>query len=133
MKFYKKYFSLKHWLAFLRRQPNHMQHMYALLFSGVVTAILGAAILYFDYGFWHERYSRSEVMVTNTEVKAAPEVTTISPGEMLGSFFKEATIRVQAIKETTILEGKEIYLKEATTTAATTTTSSQIDSTNIEN
>lgn len=118
MKFYKKYVSPRYWLAFLRRQPEHMQHMYAIAISGIITSALAATILYVDYGFWHDRYSRSETTATDLEIKAQPEVRTVSPGNMLGDFFKEASVRVQALKDlkTTSLDGKEVYLKEASTT-----------------
>jgi hypothetical protein len=121
MKFYKKYLSPRHWLAFLRRQPKHMQHVYALFISGVITMVLASAILYFDYGYWHERYSRSDAMITDTEMKNAPVTQTVSPGEMLGDFFKEASVRIQALNETkaTILDGKEVYSKDSTTTENT--------------
>lgn len=95
-----------------------MQHMYAIAISGIITSALAATILYVDYGFWHDRYSRSETTATDLEIKAQPEVRTVSPGNMLGDFFKEASVRVQALKDlkTTSLDGKEVYLKEASTT-----------------
>jgi len=114
MKFYKKYFSLRHWLAFLRRQPSHMQHMYAVAFSATITAMIGAGILYFDYGFWHERYSRSETVATTTIKNVAVQDETVSPGEMMGDFFKEASVRIQSLKDQKVdlLEGKEVYINE---------------------
>lgn len=116
MKRYKKYFDVKHWLAFLRRQPKHMQHVYAVAFSGAITAVIASAILYYDYGFWHEKYSRSDSVVTVDEKN---EVTkTQSPGELMGSFLKEAKEKVNSIQTDTsnVLQRKEVYTKEATTT-----------------
>ncbi len=112
MKPYKKYLSIRHWLAFLRRQPVHMQHVYAVAFSGIITALLGAFILYYDYGFWHDRYSAKDVTVV--EKKDTKEVETISPGEMMNGFLKEVGMRMQELKntKTTVLEGKEVYTKE---------------------
>jgi hypothetical protein len=124
MKFYKKYFSLRHWLAFLRRQPTHMQHMYAVTFAGLVTAMLGALILYFDYGFWHERYSRSESTRIEAKQEPAKEVVQASsPGDMMGSFFKEASERIGAIKDIRPLEGKEVYVKERASSSVMSTSS----------
>lgn len=121
MKPYKKYLSVRHWVAFLRRQPRHMQHVYAAIFSGVVTALLAAIILYYDYGFWRDKYSASDsVIVTASE----PEVTSISPGEMMDGFLKEVGMRMQALKSTkdTLLEGKEIYVNDSTSTEMDTET-----------
>ncbi len=117
MKFYKKYFSLKHWIAFFRRQPNHMQHVYAALFAGSITAVIAVAILYFDYGFWRERYSRTEIVKESVVKNSPQEVETVSPGEMMGGFFKEASARVQSIKNQKIelLQGKEVYSSGSTT------------------
>ena len=67
----KKYGSIKHYIAFLRRQPAHMQHIYAVIFAGSITALLAAIILYVDYGFWHERYVRNEEAAT-LETKDPP-------------------------------------------------------------
>ncbi len=118
MKAYKKYLSPRHWLAFLRRQPAHMQHVYAICISGGVTALLAVAILYFDYGLWRDRYSRTESFATTTIQTSSSEIETVSPGAMLGDFFKEASVRVQAIKSQKVdfLEGEEVYTKESTST-----------------
>lgn len=91
-----------------------MQHVFALAVSGAVTTLLGIGILYFDYGFWRERYSRSETATINTTISKKEEVTTVSPGQMLGGLFKEASVRIEAIKNDKIisLDGKEIYSKE---------------------
>ncbi len=118
MKFHKKYLNLKYWLDFLRRQPNHLQHMYAVIFAGTITAMIAMGILYFDYGFWREKYSRTDTIATTTIKNLPEEEETISPGEMFGNVFKEATVRVQEIKNQKIdlLEGKEVYVNESTST-----------------
>jgi hypothetical protein len=91
-----------------------MQHVFALAVSGAVTTLLGIGILYFDYGFWHERYSRNETATKKTVISKKEEVPTVSPGQMLGGFLKEASVRIEAIKNDKIisLDGKEIYSKE---------------------
>lgn len=112
-RFVKKYLSTHHYLAVLRRQPSHMQHVYAAFFAGAVTVLIAAIILYFDYGFWHERYSRTELVETNAVVEDSM-VTVQSPTEMLGGFFKEASQRLQSIKtgSSSLLEGKDVYTRE---------------------
>lgn len=89
-----------------------MQHVYAATFAGAITALAAATILYFDYGFWHERYSRNEVVEVQTVND--PLVTVQSPGEMIGGFFKEASQKLKAINtsSSSILEGKETYKRE---------------------
>jgi hypothetical protein len=91
--------------------------MYAATFAGIVTGLVAVAILYFDYGFWHERYSRTEQLSTaSIQTKTVDDdmVTVQSPGEMIGDFFKEASTKLQTIKVTKpeMLEGKEVYIKE---------------------
>lgn len=95
-----------------------MQHVYAICISGGVTALLAVAILYFDYGLWRDRYSRTESFATTTIQTSSSEIETVSPGAMLGDFFKEASVRVQAIKSQKVdfLEGEEVYTKESTST-----------------
>ncbi len=90
-----------------------MQHVYAVFFSGAVTLFLGAFILYFDYGFWRDKYSAQDSIVV--EKQQEKDVETISPGQMMDGFLKEVGVRMQALKSTkdTLLEGKELYTKDA--------------------
>lgn len=113
LKKYEKFLSIHHYITFLRRQPEHMQHVYAAIFAGSITMIIAAFILYVDYGFWHETYSRQEVI----EVKdtTEPMVTVQSPGDMMGGFFKEARDRVQTINissPSNVLKGTDSYTRE---------------------
>jgi hypothetical protein len=116
MKRYKKYFDVKHWLAFLRRQPKHMQHVYAVVFSAVITSLLASIILYYDYGFWHERYSRDDGLVV--QKPQGEVVKTQSPGELLGGFLQEAKEKMNSIHNETsnVLQNKEVYTKDASST-----------------
>lgn len=102
----KKYFSPHHWLAFLRRQSAHMQHVYALTIAGVVTLLIASAILYIDYGFWHERYISEEVIIANKS-NEEPE----SPKDMMVRFFTEAKSQIDTINTSRkeMLNGKEVY------------------------
>jgi hypothetical protein len=115
IKKYEKYLSPHHYLAVLRRAPVHMQHAYAALFAGVITTILTSVVLYFDYGFWHDKYNRDEVVETQTT--GDPLVTVKSPGEMIGSFFKEAGDKIKTINvsSSTLPTGKENYTREENT------------------
>ena len=104
----KKYLGLKHYIAFLRRQPRHMQHVYGFIFAGSVTAIIAGFILYTDYGFWHERYVRQEEIATSTNV-VAPE----PPSEMLSRFWDDARAQFKNIGTggASLLQGKESYTR----------------------
>lgn len=116
MKRYKKYFDVKHWLAFLRRQPKHMQHVYAVTFSAIITSFFASIILYYDYGFWHERYSRNDALVPVEQNNES--MKTQSPGELMGSFLKEAKEKVNLIQTDTsnVLQRNEVYIKDGTST-----------------
>ncbi len=116
IKQYEKYLNLRHYITILRRQPMHVRHVYAAFFSGVITLLLAASILYFDYGFWHETYVRGEVEIMEKEnnVNDNSEVETRSPKEMLGDFFNEAGDKLKniSISSTTLPTGKDTYRRE---------------------
>ncbi len=104
----KKYSGLKHYISVLRRQPRHMQHMYGFLFAGSITALIAGFILYTDYGFWHERYTRQdETLVIRDEGEPEP------PSKMLSRFIEQARTQFGTIGKTgsSILEGKETYTR----------------------
>ena len=114
---YKKYLSLRHYITILRRQPEHIRHMYAVFFAGIITCFLGASILYFDYGFWHETYSRGEVIESEVIENREPLTTSSdieSPKEMLGNFFKEAKGKLDSIsiQGARLPTGKDTYKRE---------------------
>lgn len=104
----KKYGSIKHYIAFLRRQPAHMQHIYAVIFAGSITALLAAFILYVDYGFWHEKYVRSE----ESSIGEAPQPSQ-SPFQMMSIFFKTARNQLDTLGTSgaDLLVGKEVYIR----------------------
>ncbi len=108
MKVHLKDFTLKRYLRYVRKQNKHIQHVHAIAFAGIVTALISAVILYADYGFWHETYVADETLVTSD-----PNVDAPSPMESLGNFFSEARSRFTSIGSTTqaYLEGKETYTK----------------------
>ena len=96
-----------------------MQHVYAVVFAGVITALLAAIILYYDYGFWRTKYSRGddlEILSTKKDVTDTADtlVTVTSPGAMIGNFLKEAGERARSINTDTssFLKGKVEYTKE---------------------
>lgn len=104
----KRYFSLKHYVSVLRRQSKHMQHVYAFIFAGSITALIAAVILYTDYGFWHDRYVRDDSALVVKEEKTQME----SPGQALSSFWGEAYEKFRAIGSGSLLEGKETYVRD---------------------
>ena len=111
LKKYEKYLDFRHYFVVLKRQPLHMQHIYAAIFAGSITFLLAITILYFDYGFWHERYRRDEVLETDT---ASQQVAVQSPGDMIGGFLKEAGEKLKTIdiSGSNLLEGKDVYMKD---------------------
>ena len=89
-----------------------MQHVYAAVFSGSVTILLAAVILYVDYGFWRERYDSREPLTT--EELEEKDIVTKSPVDMLSGFFSEAKHRFNnpEVDGPSFLEGKEVYIRE---------------------
>lgn len=110
----KKYTSIKNYIDFLKKQPSHMQHMYAIVFAASITALIAFVILYADYGFWHERYTAdntSTTKVSSNELSTTTEIKPESPSEMIIRFFNEAKIQLQNINASgsDLLRGKETY------------------------
>lgn len=116
LKKYEKYLSIRHYISVLRRQPAHMQHVYAIIFAGSITALIAGVILYTDYGFWREKYNRNEVLEVQEETDTTdPMVTVESPAKMIGGFFREASVKLKSIDVTVpdgLLEGKDNYTRE---------------------
>ncbi len=86
-----------------------MQHIYAFVFSSSVTTLLASVILYVDYGFWHEKYERTEPVVIQKE-----EIVTKSPFEMFSDFLGEARDRFNTMESSSasFLQGKEVYTRQ---------------------
>ena len=109
--------SFRHFLAFLRRQPRHMQHMYALAIAAISTGIVAAIILYADYGFWHEQYIAQDLLSSTTT-----PITLESPSEMIGRFWNDARTQFGGVRElgASLLQGTDTYYQgdnSATTTS----------------
>lgn len=94
-----------------------MQHVYAFIFAGSITALIAAVILYTDYGFWHDRYVRDDSVLVVKE-KTPME----SPSQALSNFWGEAydKFRVIGSASGSLLEGKETYTKEENSAEETT-------------
>lgn len=108
MKFILKHFTLRYYLRHVRKQNKHIQHVHAIAFAGIITALIAGVILYAEYGFWHETYvAEDALVVTNTNTLDE------SSGYSWGSFFAEAKERFGNIGTTSasFLEGKETYKK----------------------
>jgi hypothetical protein len=116
LKKYERMLSIHHYIAVLRRQPRHMQHVYSALFAGVITSILALGILYFDYGLWRERYYRQESVIEETSTASSTQETlsTESPQDMMSSFFNEAGQKLKSINTSRqeFFNSKETYTKE---------------------
>lgn len=114
-RYIKKYINPHHWLAFLRRQPKHMQHVYSAAIAGSITVMIAAVILYVDYGFWHERYIREDLTVVDSELNSPSSVVPESPTEMFSRFFDEAKVQLKDINTSRqeLLKGKETYVKDS--------------------
>lgn len=108
-----------------------MQHVYALVFAGVVTTLLAGGILYYEYGFWRTTYNRRddiEIVDTKKNGMEAPS-STLSPGMMIGSFLKEAGERAKSIQVDThsFMQGTIEYTKETDQASTTNTNTGKIE------
>lgn len=88
--------------------------MHAAIFAGTVTCVLGAAILYSQYGFWRERYSRQEEITQESS-----EGKMVSPDTILSDFFREASVRFTAATGAmgSFLESKDTYSGDENSTS----------------
>jgi hypothetical protein len=105
----KKYFSLNHYVAVLRKHPAHLQHVYALIFAGSITSLIAFVILYTEYGFWHEKYVREESVIVEVEQTTLPP----KPSELFFRFLDDAKVEFDAISATgsNFFDGKETYIR----------------------
>lgn len=108
MKLRLKKFTLKDYIRFMRRQSKHMQHVHAIAFAGIITALITAIILYTDYGFWHQTYQASDSLMV-----VDPHAPVPSPSQSIGTFFTEVKDHFKNMGSSTAnyLEGKETYTK----------------------
>lgn len=92
--------------------------MHAAVFAGAITCALGAAILYSQYGFWHQKYSSEDDLLVQTSSINSTETMT-SPTTALSDFFKEASMRFTAVTDTmsSFLEGKDTYSQDENSTS----------------
>ena len=105
--------AFERYLDVLRRQPEHMQHIYAVLFAAGITILLASLLLYSEYGFWHERYQRSD-SVAETISEPSLDVASKSPLDMAAIFFKDAQDQLSKVKTSSqgLLDGKDVYTQE---------------------
>lgn len=118
----KKHSIFSRYVSHVRRSSKHIQQIHALFFAGGVTVLLASAILYFDYGFWHERYDSKEVVV---EKKI--EDGSKSPTEMFSQFIDEVGSKMNTVKSggNALLEGKASYSQREEFLLGATTTEGQ--------
>lgn len=115
----KKQSIFSRYLRYMREAPKHIQQLHALFFSASVTIFFAACILYFDYGFWHERYQKSEEITVEQKIEA----TSLSPTDLFSGFFREAGEKLDTVKKggSALLEGKESYSKREEYLSSTST------------
>jgi hypothetical protein len=99
-------FTLKHYIRFMRRQNKHIQHVHAIAFAGIITALISGVLLYTEYGFWHETYVAEDALVV-----VDPNAPVVSPSESFKRFFEQArdNFRNMGTSTSGLLEGKETF------------------------
>jgi hypothetical protein len=118
----KKHSIFSRYVSHIRRSSKHIQQIHALFFAGGVTVLLASAILYFEYGFWRERYHSNEVTI---EQKI--EDGSKSPAEMFSQFISEVGSKMDTVKSggNALLEGRESYSQREEFLFGTTTEEGQ--------
>ena len=101
-------FTLKDYIRFMRKQNKHMQHVHAIAFAGIITALITSIILYTDYGFWHETYQANDSLGV-----VDPAAPVRSPTQSIGTLLAEVKDHFKNMGSSTAnyLEGKETYSK----------------------
>lgn len=84
------------YVRYLRKQSVHVQHMHGLVFAGVITGVLVSFVLYTQYGFFHEQYTREETSLV-TATSTIPHTIPQSPSGVLESFILEGSARLRAV------------------------------------
>jgi hypothetical protein len=114
----KKRSFFSRYVQHVRSSSIHVQQIHAVIFAGGLTVALAVTVLYFEYGFWREKYDSKEVVI-----KQNIEVKSVSPVGMFSTLIKDAGSQISAIKEGggSFLEGKEVYSKKEEFLKGTTT------------
>lgn len=84
--------SLKGYIRYLRRQHVHVQRIHAAVFAGIICALVASAILYSQYGFWHEEFDRSALVTDENRY-----IGKVSPLERLSQLIGEGKTRLHSI------------------------------------
>jgi hypothetical protein len=71
-----------------------IQRIHATFFAGGLTILIGSAILYTQYGFWHDTYVRKEVI----EEQTVKQIET--PFQTLTRLLSEGKDRFSRVTET---------------------------------
>ena len=105
--------SFKSYIRYLRKQHVHVQRVHATIFAGVVCLLVGSAILYAEYGYWHTTYIRQEEIAQEDST-----VLTESPLATLSRLLKEGKERFLGVTSTLkpVLENQGTFDRNATTT-----------------
>lgn len=118
----KKLSAFSRYVSHVRRSSKHVQQIHAVTFAGGVTLLLASAILYFDYGFWQERYDSKEMVI---EKKI--ESDSLSPTQMFSQFINEVGGKMSSLQSggNALLEGRETYSQKEEFLLEGTSTKSQ--------
>lgn len=106
-------FSLKGYIRYVRKQHVHVQRLHALFFAGGICLLLGIAILYTGYGYWHEEYSKDQQLYLEKQ-NENNYIGAVSPLERMAELFKEGKDRLSNI--TSSFGGGSTYQRNATST-----------------
>lgn len=99
---------MKRYFHFLQKQPHYVQKIHAGFFAGVITLFLAFIWLYYEYGFWNEKYNRTEETV---KAQQEQKYLNTSPFDMLSNIYNEGILRAKQINisPSSLLESSTTY------------------------
>jgi hypothetical protein len=102
----KKKSSLARYVTYIQSASHTTKHFHAIVFSAFVTGVIVICVLYFEYGFWREKYysvdGDMQVMTIEKE--------TVSPLNMFKNFVSSFDKQIQLSKDGEgFLYNKETY------------------------
>jgi hypothetical protein len=85
---------MKRYFRFLQRQPHYVQKFHAGFFALLITLAIAFTYLYYNYGFWNDKYNFTDQ--TQTQQENSDQITE-SPFDVLKNIYKEAMSRAGMI------------------------------------
>lgn len=86
---------MRRYFRYLQRQPHYVHKIYAGFFAGIITLAIAGIWLYYQYGFWNDKY----VIDNGNDIDKIEVQNNISesPLNVLKNIYNESIIRYKFI------------------------------------